>query len=88
MDTNADNLKKMVLEAGMDDSKASVAVKEIKDPKYINVLNREHSSHSNPVVGSASKIDTLHVLIVEDNLINQKVSRRLGLCRRDNSRVT
>jgi hypothetical protein len=73
IDANADNLKKMVLEAETTGSQASLAVKTLKDPRYINVLNHSHTSLSNPVIGSTSNSDTLHVLIVEDNLINQKV---------------
>jgi hypothetical protein len=73
-DSNAQILENMVLEAESVDPRASLAIKQLKDPNYTNVLNREHSSQSNPIVGSPSSPDTLHVLIVEDNLINQKVS--------------
>lgn len=45
----------------------------LKNPNYIHPLNRKHSEQSNPVVGSATDPNTLHVLVVEDNLINQKV---------------
>jgi hypothetical protein len=46
----------------------------VTHPNYIAPLNRSHSASQNPVVGSPSDANTLHVLIVEDNLINQKVS--------------
>lgn len=46
----------------------------VTHPSYIAPLNRSHSASQNPVVGSPSDANTLHVLIVEDNLINQKVS--------------
>ncbi|THV79850.1 hypothetical protein D6D29_06570 [Aureobasidium pullulans] len=45
----------------------------VTHPSYIAPLNRSHSASQNPVVGSPSDANTLHVLIVEDNLINQKV---------------
>ncbi|GAB7350496.1 hypothetical protein MBLNU459_g1092t1 [Dothideomycetes sp. NU459] len=47
--------------------------KHLQNPDYIHPLNRKHSESSNPVVGSAHDSNTLHVLVVEDNLINQKV---------------
>jgi CheY-like chemotaxis protein len=65
-DANTANLKKMMVEVASSDSRAGLAAKMSKDPKHVNILNREHSSQSNP--------NALHVLIVEDNLINQKVS--------------
>jgi hypothetical protein len=56
----------------------------VTHPNYIAPLNRSHSASQNPVVGSPSDANTLHVLIVEDNLINQKVRiswfRELILC--------
>lgn len=45
----------------------------VTHPNYIAPLNRSHSASQNPIVGSPSDANTLHVLIVEDNLINQKV---------------
>ena len=45
----------------------------VTHPNYIAPLNRSHSASQNPVVGSPADANTLHVLIVEDNLINQKV---------------
>jgi len=51
--------------------------KSLKSPDYVNPMNRQsHSADSNPVVGSAQSPDTLHVLIVEDNLINQTVTAK------------
>lgn len=44
----------------------------VTHPNYIAPLNRSHSASQNPIVGSPSDANTLHVLIVEDNLINQK----------------
>lgn len=55
------------------DPKVHQDVEQLRDPKYVNPLNRKHSEADNPVVGSAESSDTLHVLVVEDNLINQKV---------------
>jgi hypothetical protein len=56
----------------------------VTHPNYIAPLNRSHSASQNPVVGSPSDANTLHVLIVEDNLINQKVRiselKDLGSC--------
>lgn len=46
----------------------------VTHPNYIAPLNRSHSASQNPIVGSPSDANTLHVLIVEDNLINQKVN--------------
>lgn len=37
----------------------------VTHPNYVAPLNRKHSATSNPVVGSPSDPDTLHVLIVE-----------------------
>jgi len=45
----------------------------VTHPNYIAPLNRNHSASQNPVVGSPADANTLHVLVVEDNLINQKV---------------
>ncbi|KAG9843877.1 histidine kinase, partial [Aureobasidium melanogenum] len=45
----------------------------VTHPNYVAPLNRSHSASQNPIVGSPSDANTLHVLIVEDNLINQKV---------------
>lgn len=45
----------------------------VTHPNYIAPLNRSHSASQNPVVGSPADANTLHVLVVEDNLINQKV---------------
>jgi CheY-like chemotaxis protein len=79
---NAQKLEKLVVNA---ETSAKVpnstlnAVKTLTSPNYINVLNRRHSSRSNPIIGSPVNPDTLHVLIVEDNLINQKVSVPLPL---------
>lgn len=51
--------------------------KSLQSRDYINPQNRRsHSADSNPVVGSAQSPDTLHVLIVEDNLINQTVTAK------------
>jgi hypothetical protein len=36
----------------------------VTHPNYIAPLNRSHSASQNPVVGSPSDADTLHVLIV------------------------
>ncbi|KAI5207503.1 hypothetical protein E4T39_01956 [Aureobasidium subglaciale] len=44
----------------------------VTHPNYIAPLNRSHSASQNPVVGSPADANTLHVLVVEDNLINQK----------------
>jgi hypothetical protein len=73
---NARRLEVLVAKAAVKrpNSDITQAVKTLKYPKYINVLNREHSSRSNPIMGSPADPETLHVLIVEDNLINQKVS--------------
>ncbi|KAI4720335.1 hypothetical protein E4T48_03437 [Aureobasidium sp. EXF-10727] len=45
----------------------------VTHPSYVAPLNRSHSASQNPIVGSPSDANTLHVLVVEDNLINQKV---------------
>lgn len=54
-------------------SEAVNDTEHLKHPSYVHPLNRKHSEASNPVVGSAHDSNTLHVLVVEDNLINQKV---------------
>ncbi|KAF2424210.1 hypothetical protein EJ08DRAFT_595273 [Tothia fuscella] len=54
-------------------SQAMLAVQTLKDPTYTNSLNRTHSARSNPIIGSPTDANALHILIVEDNLINQKV---------------
>ena len=49
-----------------DDNKdAHQAARTLTNPNYINKLNRKHSASQNPVVGSATDPNTLHVLIVE-----------------------
>lgn len=70
---NAAKLHQIQQDAEKSDSKANQAVKDLKDKDYVNVLNRDHSAHQNPVVGDAANADTLHLLVVEDNLLNQKV---------------
>jgi hypothetical protein len=75
-DENAQRLEKLVFNAGTEvevHKNTSDAAKTLTSPDYINLHNRNHSSRSNPIIGSAADSDTLHVLIVEDNLINQKV---------------
>lgn len=37
----------------------------VTHPEYVAPLNRQHSASQNPVVGSATDADTLHVLVVE-----------------------
>jgi len=37
----------------------------VQDRNYIAPMNRSHSASQNPVVGSATDPDTLHVLVVE-----------------------
>lgn len=59
---------------GVSDDKAEASGKRNQlKPTEVNPLNRNHSASQNPVVGSATDPDTLHVLVVEDNLINQQV---------------
>jgi len=80
-DENAKQLKDLVLNAKSESSsqassshqvrKASQSIKTLKDPKYVHGLNREHSEHSNPIVGSANNSETLHVLIVVRTLMLQ-----------------
>jgi hypothetical protein len=83
-DKNAAKLEKLVINAETNQhtseaySTAAKAVRTLKSPEYINKLNREHSAYSNPIIGSPVDPNTLHVLIVEDNLINQKVSTAPG----------
>lgn len=72
-DANAEQLKQVALDAQAVGGEAHEAVKTVLSPNYSHSLNRHNSAHSNPVVGSAISSDTLHVLIVEDNAINQKV---------------
>jgi len=48
-----------------DNTDAYQAARTLTNPNYINKLNRKHSASQNPVVGSATDPNTLHVLIVE-----------------------
>lgn len=75
IDAATKDMKHMKLGASSDGHKTPNGDNSLSvtHPKYIAPLNRSHSATSNPVVGSPSDANTLHVLIVEDNLINQKV---------------
>jgi hypothetical protein len=79
-DENAKQLEELVINTeakqhtSQANSTAAKAVQTLTSPEYVNKLNREHSVQSNPIIGSPVDPNTLHVLIVEDNLINQKVS--------------
>lgn len=75
IEENAKKLERVVsIEAEQSDQKTSKAVKELKDPNYVHPVNKGNEGLSNPIVGSPHDANTLHVLIVEDNLINQKVA--------------
>lgn len=75
IEENARKLEKVVtIEAEQSDHETSKAVEELKNPNYVHPVNKGNEGFSNPVVGSPQDANTLHVLIVEDNLINQKVS--------------
>jgi len=41
----------------------------VQDRNYVAPMNRSHSASQNPVVGSATDPDTLHVLVVEVSTI-------------------
>lgn len=45
----------------------------VTHPNYIAPLNRSHSASQNPVVGSSSDPDTLHVLVVEVVLVSMRL---------------
>lgn len=69
----------VTIEAEQSDHETSKAVEELKNPNYVHPVNKGNEGFSNPVVGSPQDTNTLHVLIVEDNLINQKVQCLLHL---------
>jgi hypothetical protein len=73
-DANAAKLEQVTLDAEAVGGEIAKAIKTLQSPNYAHKINRyDHSESSNPIVGSAAGVDVLHVLIVEDNLINQKV---------------
>jgi hypothetical protein len=78
---NAVQLEQVSLDAHAVGGETKKAVASLLSPDYSHKLNRSpHSDSSNPVVGSMTDSETLHVLIVEDNLINQKVCWILIYC--------
>lgn len=71
---NAKKLENVSIEAEKSDCETGKAVGDLMSPNYVHPVNKGNEGFSNPVVGSPRNANTLHVLIVEDNLINQKVS--------------
>jgi hypothetical protein len=72
IEVNAKQLEKVSLEAKHSDPKTSKTVGDLLSPNYVHPVNKGNEGFQNPVVGSPQNENTLHVLIVEDNLINQK----------------
>ena len=73
IEANAKKLEKVSLEAEHSDQETIKAVGDLMSPDYVHPVNKGNEGFQNPVVGSPQNENTLHVLIVEDNLINQKV---------------
>ncbi|QDS76665.1 hypothetical protein FKW77_000128 [Venturia effusa] len=74
IEVSARKLERVVtIEAEQSDRETSKAVEDLTNPNYVHPVNKGNEGFSNPVVGSPQDSNTLHVLIVEDNLINQKV---------------
>jgi hypothetical protein len=72
IEVNAKKLEKVSLEAEHSDHKTGKAVETLLSPNYVHPVNKGNEGFSNPVIGSPQSANTLHILIVEDNLINQK----------------
>lgn len=77
---NAKQLEMVTREAKKSDSETRMAVGDLMSPDYVHHVNKGNTGHSNPVVGSPQDAKTLHILIVEDNLINQKVFASSYVC--------
>jgi hypothetical protein len=76
MEAHTDKLQKVSLEAEPSGLEIGTAVENMKPPNHMHLPTKRDENFANPVVGCLKNANTLHVLIVEDNVINQRVSHK------------